>query len=534
MSGFLAGLTGATWGYHTARPPGPARSRGGDGDTRGPDGAATGVLRAVWRNRLAVPGPACAAVWAAAHPALRQAGSDGYWLAWDWVAGLGDRLAPPAGPPPAAGWWWPPVAVLARAAAVAVLWVVAARRWPDRASRWGRLVRRERGWRHARLVEHRWEQAMWDLGLASKRRLGRWRVPVLSGVAMTDWGGFTGRLRLPRGFTASKLDDPDVQTLICRELELGAPYGVCEQIVLRQPRVDRAMWRNVELAFAGLPDPAAVPGDDRPADGGTLRIGLTGRGWLGWDLDRQPFLRLSGSTGKGKGTWLSWIICQAVRAGWLVIIIDGEGSPEYDVWSKLPNVLYYGLDIDDPQAALEEFKMQLALVQRIAARRRRLCLARGKRDMKSLGQADQLANPRILVVFDGFTALVGKAPEDEAAQKARQVIGHRINRMMRLYRKYRVNAVISDQITYAGTYVGSDGVAQATQYVFAGAANPTQQRMLSSGTSWPTVPNESGFGVAGVVGEPHADAMVWGMLSDGDLERIVGDELALWEARRVG
>lgn len=526
MSGFFAGLTGATWGHHIAR---PAAGRA-DVQQRGV-ARPTRLGRWVWRNRLTICGPVAVAVWLALRPEVRQVGDVAWWHIQDRAAEFTDRLTPPAAPRPEDGWWWQPVRVAVAAVAVAMAAVVAGRWWPDPASRWGRLVRTEKAWRLSRRVEHHWEQAMWDLGLTSKRPLGAWRVPRLQDVRVTEWGGFTGRLRIPKGFVASQLDDQDTQALICRELDMGGQLGVCEQVVLTPTRKDRAKWREVELVFAGLPDPGTLPVDLRAAPSeGEMRIGVTGRGWLGWNLDQQPFLRLTGPTGKGKGAMLKWMVCQAVRAGWLVVIIDGAGAPEHARWSRLPNVLYYGLDLDDPQVALDQFKGQLALVQRIAAARRRLCLAQHpmKDDWKSLSAQLRRENPRILVVFDEFTALVGKAPEGEEARAARQEIGFLINRMMRLYRKYGVNAVISDQITYAGTYVGSDGVQQATQFVAVGQLTPVAQRMISQGTRWAPVPNLPGWGNGGVVGEPTTEPLVWRLIPTEDIDRVVDEELALW------
>lgn len=482
----------------------------------------------VWRQRLNLAAPAVAVTvagrWAAADGRL-TAGAR--WHATSRLAEIGDRWAAPAGSPPA-GWWYPAAMTVVGVGVVTVAWLVVVRAgWPA-GSRFGRWTAAERRWRAARLVEARWERAMWDLGLTS-RGGRRSRVPRLVDVKVTLWGGFTGRVLIPRGFKVGALLDEGTDGLVRREMDMGGRLGACEQIVWHTPTVDAAKRRQVDLVFAGLPDPSTLPKDVRPAESDSvLRIGVTRTGWVGWDLDQQPFLRLSGRSGSGKGVWCRWVICQAVRKGWLVCIICGAGAPEHRRWAALPNVLYHPLQIDGPGEALAEFDRQLALIQRLAAHRRRLCLEYGADDWKGLPARVRRQNPRLLVVFDEFTGLVGKAPEEQELRVLREQIGFRINRMFRLYRKYGVNGVVGDQITYSTTWVGSDGLAQATQFVFAGRANPTQQRMVSPGTVFPTLPGAPGYGAAGVVGEPEAEAVCWPPLTGSDVDGVVAEELALW------
>lgn len=552
MAGFLDGLTGSAWSGR------PAAPRAGTSAGR-PDGQQAGSAFAgwVWRWRLPLAVPAVAVPYVlATRVPWAQLYRRADWQARSGAARVGDRWPAPDGPAPS-DWQQPAVHAVVWAACLAAVWLVVSTRpagGDDTGSspvarlrrsrlyttvgqcRWVTVVRRERGWRTCRLVERRWEQAMWDLGLTSKRRLGRWRAPRLDRVKVTEWGGFTGRVTIPRGFKVGLLvDDSDNDQLIRRELDLEGRLGVCEQLVWHTPQVNGAKWRQVDLVFQGLPDPGSLPVDLRAApDDSTLRVLVTRRGFLGWNLDQQPFLRLSGRSGAGKGFWLRWQIAQAVQRGWLVCIICGAGAPEHARWQDLPNVMYYPLDIDQPAVALARFREQLHLFQRLAAHRRRVCLAEGEDDWKSLPWRIRRHHPRVLIVFDEFTALVGKAKEEPEVAELRQAIGFLINRMLRLYRKYGMNAVLGDQITYAATYVGADGLAQATQYVFCGRANDTQRRMVSQGTVFPAVPNLPGFGVGGVTGEPEATDGVWPPTSGRDVLGLVAAELAMWEQELAG
>lgn len=372
---------------------------------------------------------------------------------------------------------------------------------------------------------------MHSLGLTSKRHLGRDRVPRLDQVHTMEWGGFEGRVHIPKGFVATRLiDNADIDGLLRRELDLGGERGTCEQLVWSYPDENSAKYMVVEIVHQGLPKPQSLKTDLRPApDDSTLRIGVTSRGFAGWDLNQQPFLRCSGASGKGKGHWGRWMISQAVQKGWLVVIIDGAGAPEHRVWAGLPNVRYAKLRLDDPDAALAQFVGQVADVQSLAAARQALCDTLDIDDWKSMDDELREEHPRILVVFDEFTALMGKALEDDNTKRLRQHLGWMINRMLRLYRKYGVNAIIIDQVTYSGTWIGPDGLAQVTQYVWCGMPNRVQQNMLSSGSKFPRVQNKPGYGLIGVAGELEATPIVWSLFERDDVKQVVAAELKKWD-----
>lgn len=527
-SGFWSAFSQPAYGSAAARKAKPAGG-GGAGEKAARVDPWTRAGRWCWRWRLHLTVLAVPAVWggvglgrAAADPQLVT------WAAWygrmmTW--NIRDSNAKPDYPRPDP---WSPVlhatlAMVVVVACVAALTLV-------HAGRWGRLCRREARWRTERLVEHRWDDAMLALTLTSKR-WGRTTHPRLQRVRATAWGGFEGRVWFPKGFEMGRLAGGDVKIdqLVRRELELPG-RGTCEQLVWSLPDEDEATYRVVEIVHKSMPRPQDLQVDDRPADDdNTLRIGVTARGFAGWDLDVQPFLRCSGASGKGKGHWGRWIVSQAVQKGWMVVIIDGAGAPEHRPWAGLPNVRYVKLRVDDPDSALAAFAGQISDVQRMAALRQALCDDQDLDDWKSMGDELRKEHPRILVVFDEFTALMGKAPEDDKTKQLRQHLGWMINRMLRLYRKYGVNAVIIDQVTYSGTWIGPDGLAQATQFVWCGMPNRTQQNMLSTGTRFPQVPNRPGYGVVGVAGDLEATPIVWAKFDRDVVKRVVAEQMEAWE-----
>ena len=287
-------------------------------------------------------------------------------------------------------------------------------------------------------------------------------------------------------------------------MHLPLPLGAPEQLIFKRSPVDASLYAMLEVAYHGLPDPESLTVDLGPAPSNhELRLAHGRSGPIVWDLDRQPHCKIAGSTGVGKGRLTRTLIGQALNAGWPVLVIDGGNSQgEYGGWTRIPwfrHIPFRAASLSDSYLAmLAEFE---ALTQ-VVDRRANLLGSLGLEKFSELVADDATpawAQGRILVVIDEASILFAKG--GDLHDQLRRMLGSSVGTALRGWRKFGVNFVVVDQITYASTFLSDGSLQQAERWAFMGTPPERFKRMVAdTSTAWPWVPDGFGYGVTGVAG----------------------------------
>jgi S-DNA-T family DNA segregation ATPase FtsK/SpoIIIE len=200
------------------------------------------------------------------------------------------------------------------------------------------------------------------------------------------------------------------------DLDRRSPAGRPRRLALTGISADR--FRQAISALAALTDAAdraRVPGTSRfgelhgPITAAELRrrwskptvaarIGVTARGPLEWDLDRDgPHLLVAGTTGSGKSELLLTLVAGLAAAAppdrMSFLLIDYKGGAAFTGLNGLPHVTAVVTDLDGPLAGR-------ALLSLRAELRRRERIARDGTDPPA----------RLVVVVDEFAVLARELP----------------------------------------------------------------------------------------------------------------------------
>lgn len=379
------------------------------------------------------------------------------WVWWNWpelLVGLPASFAafsvyaPPEGEP-----WPEPVVGVSLAAFVVLLvlamWLIELRKW--------RTARRRRkmGWR--------WESNK-PTAAASIRKVQVHQGTVTGRVNLrdADWNEMTTAFDLEGGKAL-------------RGLKLDRAWGYPNLATWHLPANNAAKFRDIELHYVPLGDPWSLPAWKQPAHGAKVFVGHTTKGDLWIDLDEIPHVAVRGGTGSGKGFFIRLLTCQALRAGWLVLLLDGGMSAEHapgDVSPAYWRPMKVGMsEAERLIAGIEALGVVIGIVQMRAQIGERLAASGDAPDSRwpSFPDEIKLWQPRIGVVVDESTALLADSGEAEV-DRLRKILRARLGSgVLRTGRKVGVHTLpLSDQTsTYSSALARGDTV-QAEQIIILG------------------------------------------------------------------
>jgi hypothetical protein len=341
-------------------------------------------------------------------------------------------------------------------------------------------------WRRRRMLRWRWESS--TLGRGSRLR----RIRIGDGVASAtcsirdgNWDGLKDRL------------DPDKGSGL-RELRLdGKAWGSPIRA-----QFSKAGYRNparsqrITLYFRPLPDAWTLPIYEEAALGSKLMMCYTADGQHFVDIDDSPHIEIVGPSGTGKGFALRTLEIQALRAGMLVMLIDGGKSPEHAALDGAATALRpirYGMTSEQK---LEASIAALEKVVTLAELRDQLCELFKVSRWVDLPAPVKAWQPRVMVFVDEVTALL--AP---SKQKDLDNLRGEIRRLldvegMRNGRKFGIHVAICDQFAYSGVFSKAAAMQAETRIVLGNLA-PEHVKQATGLAGLPSVPE--GMKLAGHV-----------------------------------
>lgn len=258
--------------------------------------------------------------------------------------------------------------------------------------------------------------------------------------------------------------------------------------------------RGITLHFLPLGDPFSLPRYQEPADGAKMFVGWSyakhagddGRVFI--DLDDAPHVAVRGASGTGKGFFIRVMSIQALRAGWLVLVLDGGGSAEHAAgdcptyWRPQKTNM---LPAERLQAAIDALEQVMAIVRlrnQIGEKLVELGLARSSRwvDFPDDIKAWQ---PRIGIVVDESSALLAKGDPalEGLRKKLRALLGSDV---LRGGRKTGVHIIpLADQTSTLTTSLPHGDVAQAEHVIVLGNMDKTHARGATDLPELPRLPD---------------------------------------------
>lgn len=459
-------------------------------------------------------------------------------------------------------WWTVPVLV------VGVLWlaVPAASRVADGTGwwriaiaatvvgvGWGLFARcYEAGWqrRRTRRLElafrHRWEDGCRDLGFLSPhgRVLSRGGLPPQvcvqkkgvrpalrePAVKLVD-GTVDATVHLPLRLQPSLLVNSDAQLhdVLAGNLFLPGKLGIPEFTQVWQREVNGVRWWGVRCEYRRAPGVGELNHwGFRPApDDFSLRLGAGPQGENNVDLLASPHIRVYGPPRSGKGVGGADAAAQGCSRGWLILIINCSGAPEWNDWGNadLPNVEVVRCSLRDsiPGAVAITSAMHDLLV--VAEVRDALCTAHGAHAWAQLEPEVRVAHPRVLVIIDEPSALL------KNAGPAGKTAGGLIEMVARTGPKYGITLMTLDQIINVTSSAISGPTLEVMRYVVWMGDQPdaATRNRVGGFVGWPPSPPGKGGAVAFNFGAPASSKQVrMPYHSPADLRSFLADQKALW------
>jgi hypothetical protein len=403
---------------------------------------------------------------------------------------------------------WPhwPVGV-----AGAAVWLVAWRATPE-------LWERSKMRRVGLAFRHRWDEAMRDLparapdgevfgpgGMPQVRhqRARRWSRKILSPAVRVDpLGEVEATVFLPARFPLGKIDAGTTLTAVVnRSLRLPGGFGYPEWSVVYPKDINASAWWGVRVAYRSAPD--LVPWGFAPAPSdSTLRLGCSAKGENLIDLLAVPHLRIYGPSRSGKGICGVNICGQACSAGWLVLIINSSGAPEWNPWanSNVPNVNVVTCSLRDQFQGAREFGAAMKRLLDITDARVALIDRHRVHSWAQLPDLVRAQHPRVLCMIDEPSALL------KTAGAVGKWAGALLESVVRTGAKYGVTVVILDQlVNVSGSAITGPTIEQMRGWAWVGEqpAEDTRKR-IGGFTTWPTTPKDKGGAVYARFGTPQS------------------------------
>src|SRR5699024_4060963 len=199
-----------------------------------------------------------------------------------------------------------------------------------------------------------------------------------------------------------------------------------------------------------LPEKVGIPFDDI-ADG-TVPFGVNALGeQMVFDLEENPHLLIVGSTGSGKSAAISVQLHGLIRTGCDVAIIDPTKGGYVFLFAKDWAIAPFDADVYQAASTLKALYGELE-------RRKALLGQHGEVKIGKL--PEQVRPPRIVVVIDEFTSLIGKSSvppksedpaadharlEVEAENNARAIVGSMVGELAREARFVGIHLILGTQ-----------------------------------------------------------------------------------------
>jgi uncharacterized membrane protein len=338
-------------------------------------------------------------------------------------------------------------------------------------------------WRMARRLRWKWEKAARQ-DLKSVPRLRRIRVHggVADALIITrsgNWDAIRSALDLDSGEMLAKLR---------LNRRMGSPFRAT---IIASGHRNPARTQSLRLYYVPLGLPDTFPPYEKPADGAKLFVGHTVDGPLMVDLEEAPHVQIVGDTGTGKGQEISVFEGQVLRAGWLLVVIDGGASPEYAVLDPAPTVLRPMRIEQTKEERLQAAITAVALINAMGEARSAISEAFGVGRPADL-PADVLAwLPRIGIVVDETTKLLSpsKSAKNKALNELRAELAAVLDTdVLRNGRKFRTHVLpLADQFAYSVVF--SRGTQrQASHVIVLGNLGSDQVRQVTGLPELPPVP----------------------------------------------
>ncbi|WP_157773471.1 FtsK/SpoIIIE domain-containing protein [Brachybacterium vulturis] len=199
-----------------------------------------------------------------------------------------------------------------------------------------------------------------------------------------------------------------------------------------------------------LPERVGIPFDDIAA--GTVPFGVNALGeQMVFDLEENPHLLILGATGSGKSATISTQLHGLIRTGCDVVIIDPTKGGHDFAFAKDWAIAPFAGDVYQAASTLKALYAELE--------RRKALL--GEHGQVKIGKLpERMRPPRIVVVIDEFTSLIGKSQvppksedpaadharlEVEAENNARAIVGSMVGKFAREARFVGIHLILGTQ-----------------------------------------------------------------------------------------
>lgn len=376
------------------------------------------------------------------------------WNSWQLLVGISLALIAFSAYAPDKGKPWPELSIaiiygLTVIACIIATWLVELRWRKDK--RLGRKLR----WK--------WEQTP-DTAPASLKtiELNKGTAHVKVNLRKANWHKLS-----------DALDTEDGTAL--RGLRLDKSWGYPNFATWQIPANNSAKWRWLDLHYMPLGDPWSLPPWTKPANGSKVMIGYTTKGELWIDLDEIPHIAVRGGTGTGKGFFIRLLACEALRAGWLVLVLDGGMSGEHAAGDISPSYWRPMLvDMSEQQriqAAIDALDEVIGITQMRASAGEILAREGIIADSRWTSFPAELkrAWPRIGIIADESTALLAPTG-DRQVDRLRVILRSRLGSgVLRTGRKVGVHLLpLSDQTSTYTTALARGDTVQAEHVVILG------------------------------------------------------------------
>jgi len=258
--------------------------------------------------------------------------------------------------------------------------------------------------------------------------------------------------------------------------------------------------RGIVLHFLPLGDPFSLPFYEEAARGSKMFVGWSfaksaeddGKLWV--DLDDMPHIAVRGASGTGKGFLIRLLTIQALRAGWLVLLLDGGNSGEHAAGDcpTLWRPMRPGMSIEQRlEAAIESLEAVMSIIATRAQIGELLVKHNVATSSRWCDFPDDIKawQPRIGIVVDESSSLLAKgAPELESLRKRlRALLGAEV---LRGGRKSGIHILpIADQTATLTTSLPHGDMVQAEHVIVLGNMDSTHARGATDLPSLPRLPD---------------------------------------------